>query len=132
MPKKIFTPKEANQRLPLVKKIVRDILDKGHALRGLIKKVGNDDTSADLELLQVEIEALIGELEALGCYYKDWNFDIGLVDFPAIINNKEVFLCWRSDEPQVRWYHRIHDGYSGRKPIPEELLDIHSKTPASL
>ncbi|RPI70946.1 MAG: DUF2203 family protein, partial [Ignavibacteriales bacterium] len=47
---------------------------------------------------------------------------IGLVDFPSIINNKEVFLCWRSDEDEIKFYHDIDSGYSGRKPIPENYL----------
>ena len=62
------------------------------------------------------------ELEQVGCFYKDWNFTLGLVDFPAIIAGKEVLLCWRSDEPEVRFYHTQEDGYTGRRPIPEELL----------
>jgi hypothetical protein len=62
------------------------------------------------------------ELEALGCFYKDWNFDLGLVDFPALIDGEEVLLCWRSDEPEVRWYHPLDGGYSGRKPIPENII----------
>jgi len=130
MPKKFFTPKDANQRLPLIKKIVCDILDKGKLLRDFVSKAGGDDLPAHLVSIQEDIEQLIDELEALGCYYKDWNFEIGLVDFPATINNEEALLCWRSDEPDVRWYHSYHDGYPGRKPIPEELLSDISQASA--
>ena len=73
--------------------------------------------------LQEKLEALMDELEQLGCYYKDWNFEIGLVDFPAMINGQEVVLCWRSDEPFIRWHHGVEDGFIGRKLIPENLLD---------
>ena len=73
--------------------------------------------------LQEEIEALMKELEDLGCFYKDWNFEIGLVDFPALIQGEEVFLCWRSDEKNIRWYHPVEEGYAGRKLIPENLLE---------
>ena len=59
------------------------------------------------------------ELEGIGCYYKDWNFDAGLVDFPAEVNGEEVLLCWRSDEKAVEWYHTYEDGYSGRKRIEQ-------------
>ena len=117
--RKLFTPEEANKRLPLVKKIVDDILDKGKELRFLIQQHQGQQMPAECLTLKSEIEGLISELEDLGCYCKDWNFDIGLVDFPAVIDGQEVFLCWRSDETQLRWYHAISDGYAGRMPIPK-------------
>jgi len=69
-----------------------------------------------------EINSFMAELEEIGCFYKNWNFTIGLVDFPAVIGNKEVMLCWRSVEDDIRFYHDLDAGYSGRKPIPEEYL----------
>jgi hypothetical protein len=119
---KIFTPQEANKRLPLIKKIVEDILEKGREFRSMLR--GPQGKKPPEEALRVadEIEELMHELEALGCFYKDWNFEMGLVDFPALIGGQEVLLCWRSDEPDVRSYHGVDDGYAGRKAIPEELL----------
>ncbi len=55
-------------------------------------------------------------------YYKDWNFTIGLVDFPSLIDGKEVYLCWRTDEEEIRFYHGMDEGYSSRKPIPEKYF----------
>jgi len=63
------------------------------------------------------------ELEDIGCYYKDWNFSEGLVDFPAIIDGEEVYLCWKSNEDSIMYYHGINDGFRGRKLIPEYLFD---------
>ena len=121
--KKYFTPQQASKRLPLVKKIVNDILQKGKALRVLLEKSKGQQLPEECAILQDEIEELMKELEVLGCFYKDWNFEIGLVDFPAIINDQEVLLCWRTDEKNIRWYHGIEDGYAGRKLIPENLLE---------
>ena len=121
--KKYFTPQEANKRLPLVKKIVNDILQKARDLRGLVKESKDQEKlPAKCLILQAEIEILMSELEDLGCFYKDWNFDIGLVDFPAVIDGKQVLLCWKSDEDAVKWYHGIEDGYPGRTLIPESIL----------
>ncbi len=122
MMKKYFTPQEANKRLPLVKKIVSEILDKGKKLRLIIEQNDGADLSADGLALSEGIEELMKELEDLGGYYKDWNFEIGLVDFPAMIGGEEVFLCWRSDEKSVHWYHSMEEGYGGRTLIPEKLL----------
>ena len=56
----------------------------------------------------------------MGCFYKDWDFELGLVDFPALVRGELVFLCWRSDEPALRFYHRMEEGYAGRRPLPVE------------
>ena len=122
MPKKIFSVGEANRRLPLVKRIVEDILHKGQKLKALSLFQETPAVKEEQVALVIEIEKLTGELEELGCYFKDWNFEVGLVDFPAVIEKKEVLLCWRSDEPKIKWYHGFEDGYVGRKPIPQYLL----------
>jgi hypothetical protein len=64
----------------------------------------------------------MAELTEIGCSYKDWGFEMGLVDFPGFIDGQPVCLCWRSDEPTVEWYHAPEAGYAGRQPIPAELL----------
>ena len=122
MTKKLFTPQDANRRLPLIKKIVADILEKGQTAKKLMDQVQDEKIPTEIYTLQEEIEALMEELEELGCYFKDWNFEIGLVDFPAMIDGDAVLLCWRSDEPDIRWYHGFEEGFSGRKRIPDELL----------
>ena len=71
---------------------------------------------------RIRYNALLDEFEQLGCFYKDWNFEFGLVDFPAIIDGEEVFLCWKSDEETLGWYHPVEEGFSARKAIPEHLL----------
>ena len=119
---KYFTPKEATKRLPLVKKIVNDILTKVNRMRLIAKEYETEQLPPEYFDLEADMSVHMRELENLGCFYKDWNFEIGLVDFPAIINGEEVFLCWRSDEENLQWYHDIEEGYAGRRLIPPELL----------
>ncbi|MCX7874563.1 MAG: DUF2203 domain-containing protein [Melioribacteraceae bacterium] len=120
---KYFTPKEANKTLPLVKQIVFDILNNAKKIQYYVETLGNEaDQNENVIALAEEIKYFINELEELGCSYKDWSFDLGLVDFPSVIDNKEVLLCWRSDEESIRYYHGLFDGYAGRKLIPEEYL----------
>lgn len=127
MPRRLFTPIQANQSLPLVRRIVADILGKARELRALGGSHGSDRV-ADL---QHQIADLVRELEQLGCQYKDWGFEIGLVDFPSKIDGRRVLLCWRSDEDSVAQYHGEHDGFAGRRPIPSHLLpDESSAEPA--
>jgi hypothetical protein len=63
-------------------------------------------------------ESLRGALEKIqstGCVVKD--LDAGLLDFPAVIDNEEVYLCWRLGEERIRFWHRQDEGFAGRKPI---------------
>ena len=62
-----------------------------------------------------QIKAALGRIQATGCVVKD--LDTGLVDFPAILKNEEVYLCWRLGEDRIRFYHRQDEGFAGRKPI---------------
>jgi hypothetical protein len=55
-----------------------------------------------------------------GCVIKD--LDIGLLDFPSVIGNEEVYLCWKLGEDRIRFYHRQDEGFAGRKPLdPRDL-----------
>ena len=118
---KYFTAAEARNTLPLVRKIVKDILDTSKEMRLIADEIGGD-VEKDPRILKLadNIEDFMQELEEIGCYFKDWNFSIGLVDFPAIIEGKEVFLCWKSDEEDILYYHEPEVGFSGRKLIPPE------------
>ena len=116
---KFFTVETANQTLPLVKRIVDDIIAAGQALRSLSLELGNKaEDSPEMNRLMDQMDELFEELEALGCHYKDWNFSVGLVDFPAVVDGKEALLCWRSDEESVKYYHGVEEGFAGRKPVP--------------
>jgi hypothetical protein len=119
-----FTPEEAHKTLPLVRKIVDDIINTSREIRLLTEdKDGMVESDPDVKKMANDLNGFMAELEEIGCYYKDWNFSIGLVDFPAIIDGKEVFLCWRSDEENIRFYHEMDKGYAGRKLIPEKYLN---------
>ena len=120
---KYFTPSEAELTLPLVRKIVQDILDTTREMRLFADDLeGIIEENEQIRKMAGNVEGFMNELEELGCYYKDWNFTIGLVDFPAIIDSREVYLCWRSDEEKIKYYHGIEEGYSGRKLIPEDYF----------
>ncbi len=57
-------------------------------------------------------------LDKQGVLVKGW--DDGLIDFPHIRSNgEEVYLCWKMGEKDIRYWHRIPDGFAGRRPIQE-------------
>ena len=120
---KFFSPAEAIRTLPLVKKIVEDILNTTREMRLYAEDInGNIEHVQFIKKMAENVDGFIKELEEIGCFYKDWNFTIGLVDFPSIIEGEEVFLCWRSDEETIKFYHDMDSGFAGRKRIPEEYI----------
>lgn len=121
---KYFTPLEARKTLPLVKNIVRDILQATREMRLIAEEVGADvEEDARVKKLASDVTGFLKELEEIGCYYKDSNFQIGLVDFPALMNGEEIYLCWRSDEDDILYYHEADKGYAGRKLIPPQFYE---------
>ena len=129
MVRRIFSPKLANKSLPLVRRIVADILARGRELRSLgHAEVGEGDTERELReisfgKLEEDLQSLLSELDSIGCSYKDFGFETGLVDFPGRIDGRSVLFCWRSDEESVGWYHEPAAGFAGRKRIPKAVLE---------
>ena len=122
--RRVFTLEEANRTLPLVKRIVADILRVGRLVKAFDEEYG--EMARVMPVVKPYIEELRSyaeELEAIGCFFQDWNFEMGLVDFPAKFEGRIVFLCWRSDEPTIQYYHEVDAGYAGRKPIPKRFSD---------
>jgi hypothetical protein len=120
-----FTVDEANALLPEIRPIMADLLERRARVavaREQLKPVvsdrysntGNAEASAVVAEFAV-IEALIDQLKAYGCEIKDING--GLLDFPARIDDREVYLCWRYNEPEIAFYHELHTGFGGRKPL---------------
>jgi len=130
--KKLFTVEEANAMLPLVRAICndlsrlsRDVIDRRERLAMLL--AGRDKSRTDIyaeELAQVETEleddsrtlqSYLEELRELGVEPK--NGLEGLVDFPAVMDDRVVYLCWKLNEPEVQYWHEIDAGFRGRKPL---------------
>ena len=62
-----------------------------------------------------EMRDLLLELHRREIQLKD--LERGLVDFPAIIGGKEVFLCWERTEADIEFWHDLESGYAGREPL---------------
>jgi hypothetical protein len=70
--------------------------------------------------LQDNMKSALNRILETGCVIKD--LDVGLLDFPAVIDNQDVYLCWKLGEDRIRFYHRQDEGFSGRKPLnPRDL-----------
>jgi hypothetical protein len=120
---KVFTPLEATRTLPLVRQIVSDVLTRGQELLALHRKPYPDhEDRLRAEEIVGQLDAHFGELDQIGCTFRCPNFEVGLVDFPGLIDGELVHLCWRDDEETLAFYHAPEAGFAGRLPIPPSLL----------
>lgn len=142
-PTKLFTVEEANNMLPLVRAIAGDlaalsgeVIDRRHRLNHLMD--GRDRESGDVyadELAEVEkdlerntkkLQEFVDELRQLGVEPRGPE---GLVDFPAVIEGRQVYLCWKLGEPEVLHWHEVDEGFDGRQPLTADTAsggDFHS------
>ena len=122
---KYFTVQEANALLteiePLVAQLVerrakvsRLSLEMGGLLADIHSNVGGVLPS---QLTQdfAAIEQLVHKIQGYGCVLKD--IHTGLLDFLSLHNGREVYLCWRYGEGKIAFYHELHTGFNGRKPL---------------
>jgi hypothetical protein len=131
VPRKYFSLAEANKTLPLVKRIVADIVALHPEWRDLVARyelVGaqaKPDWGESREQLalrsQVEtiarrINDYLLELEQIGCVFK--GFDQGLVDFYGKLDGRDIFWCWKAGEERIEHWHELEAGYTGRQAIP--------------
>jgi len=135
MMEKTFTVEEANRTLPLVSKIVDDLVRGHRSWEDKVREfelatVGSSPERPDAiaELLQteaqrlaVEIEGYIAELAELGVVCK--GLDTGLVDFPGVRDGKRVYYCWMLGEPKVQYWHELDAGFVGRQRIEPQLVE---------
>jgi hypothetical protein len=130
----LFTLEEANELIPFVEQELQTLqtLKRGFEEKFLELKRLKEQTygsigsldydpfftlEAELEFLQIEAKNHIHNFQHKGIELKD--IDIGLVDFPALLNGEEVLLCWRQGEERISYYHSRYEGFSGRKLISE-------------
>ena len=85
-------------------------------LSGLQAEQGNDiggETVNGWIRVLADMQELLSEFQRREIFIKD--LERGLLDFPAIIGDKEVFLCWESDEDKVEFWHDLETGFGGRE-----------------
>ncbi|HET7632882.1 MAG TPA: DUF2203 domain-containing protein [Gemmatimonadaceae bacterium] len=131
---KLFTVEQANATLPLVRKIVADVVREHATWREKVLEfdlaTSSARTEAELARVQVlerevqararEIAGFQRELGALGIELKDPR--LGLVDFPSEMTGRRVLLCWRLGESEVQYWHEPDAGYAGRQPLTPLLV----------
>ena len=131
-----FTVEEANRTLPLVRMIVRDIVElhadvqrRRERLQVLLEKripgreddlyteeVGEMEKSLDSDLAR--LQEFANELAEIGAELKDPA--TGLIDFPTLVDDRDAWLCWKLGEDSIEFWHDLQSGFAGRQRIQFE------------
>ncbi len=124
--KKYFTVVEANKALAYVRPVTHDLMVcYAHVvdIRRWIEKPRELDNrehlEAEYETTMDRLSELVDELHQVGVELKD--FERGLIDFPAVHQSREIYLCWQFKEESVCAWHETDAGFAGRQDIA--LLD---------
>ena len=130
---KYFTPDEVEALIPRLTELMGPLVDlHREVLRlradlaeeqrrimlsggGILDRDAWRDRSRRVEELTRDIQQGIGAIMAVGGVPKD--LAIGLVDFPYLMDGREVNLCWRFGETGVGFWHGLDEGFAGRKPL---------------
>jgi hypothetical protein len=125
MPKKYFTIEEANALIPELNDWVPRLqelyalMNKGfpdiEKARSKAEYSGGSAYGTDYLKVALKANQITKNLEKRGCVLK--GIEMGLVDFPSIREGKEVYLCWKIPEQEIRFWHGLDTGFAGRQPI---------------
>ena len=127
-PRQRFTLEQANRALPLVSRIVRDIVAmhrKIIALQGKAparaarteKAKTEKPANGELEASVDRLQSFVDELTSIGVELKD--YQLGLVDFVGRHQGRDIYLCWKLGEENITHWHELHTGFAGRQPISQ-------------
>jgi hypothetical protein len=121
---KHYTREEATALLPQIRvwlariqelRTQLETLDKRlTGLRGDGEDLGGETVSQWIKAIAA-LKEILDEFQRRQIQLKD--IERGLLDFPAVIGDREVFLCWEADEDAVEHWHDLDSGFSGREPL---------------
>ncbi|RPI28729.1 MAG: DUF2203 family protein [Acidobacteria bacterium] len=128
MPKRFFTLEEAREALPRIRELMQQMvtmvvdLEEAKQHVKVLAEKGEMNTGSAIGTLYIEGLAAISDhvaaIQETGCIVK--SIDEGLVDFPHIREGREVYLCWKHGEPDIRYWHEVDAGFAGRTPLDHD------------
>ncbi len=126
---RVFSTQEATALLPVIRPLIADLIrvrcdlaiglleveaamhmQAGQAINTRAATLANN-----VRAVQMRIVDLIEKIQSYGCVVKD--IDLGLIDFPALREDRLVNLCWKIDEQQIDFWHGMDEGFAARKPL---------------
>jgi hypothetical protein len=121
---KHFTREQANELLPMLEPLLRQLQqakeeltdEEAHELLSdAAPSNGGGEAGRQVGTAFLEVRRLLEILEESGIVLRD--IDRGLVDFPAVSDGREIYLCWELGEDEVAFWHDLETGFGGRQPL---------------
>ena len=119
---RVFTVADANaelaelrERLPRLREARIGLITSSERITDAVASDGGGVSGSDWFRHQQTLKTEVEYLAERGILLRDP--ETGLIDFPAERDGEEVFLCWRLGEDDVAYYHGVHGGFGGRKPL---------------
>ena len=115
----------ANARLPVVRELLSQLRDERAELIRLRDQTADPATDDDeRRRLQLRMQGIIDQMQAAVVRIDGWGITLrdiesGLIDFPALVNGRQVCLCWRLGEDEVGWWHELAAGFAGRRVLAD-------------
>lgn len=120
-----FTLQEANETLNIIRPLMDEIQqirrkimrDQPDVWPAVAKSAGNGGNRALSNMVQdfEKLESLVHRIQDMDVLVKD--VSLGLLDFPALKDGREVYLCWQYGEGKIAFWHEVEAGFAGRQPI---------------
>ena len=135
---KTFTLAEAHSLLPVLRSLIKRAMDDKGVIESVEKELQDlkhrillsgglfidvptvARRRAERDKAFQDIKDTLAEIDAIGVQVKD--LDIGLLDFPCVVEDEIVLLCWKYGEEKIEFWHGMEEGFRGRKPIDERIL----------
>jgi hypothetical protein len=145
MPDRYFTFDEAQTLLPVLESLLRTAVDSKQTIETVESEFDelrqrifvNGGTSVDILALArrraekdkavQRAKDTLAEIDSIGVQVKD--LDTGLLDFPCVVEDKVILLCWKMGEKGITHWHSMEEGFKGRKPIDERIAKSKKKRP---
>jgi hypothetical protein len=125
---KYYTIKEANETLTIIRPMLKEMMEIGMKIRehqpelwDLVQKSAGNGGNSTLSKLLADFDRLdfiLHKIQDMGIEVKD--LTIGLIDFVAMHEGREVYLCWKYGEDSIQFWHEIEAGFQGRQLIDWE------------
>jgi hypothetical protein len=137
MSDRTFTLDEAQSLLPVLESLLRTAIDSKKLMEAVEAQLQalnhriflNGGTHVDVipiarrkaERVKAEQRAkdALAEIDSIGVQVKD--LDIGLLDFPCLVDGRIILLCWKLGEKSITHWHGTQEGFAGRKPVDERI-----------
>lgn len=139
MTQKTFTLSEAQVLLPVLESLLRAAMDGKRLIEEVDAEFSNlssriflnGGTYVDIGPLAARknerektvqrVKDALAEIDATGVQVKD--IDIGLLDFPCVVEDRVILLCWKLGEKSIAHWHSTDEGFAGRKPIDDTIAN---------